>query len=476
VSWEVAIRPIVLATLLIGSCTGAPEEPTPDTTPVVVPGQPDVLVVVLDTLRQDRVSSYGYGRDTTPVLDALAAQGTRYANARSTSSWTTPAHASLFTGLHPAAHGANQEMWDLTADQVTLAEILSERGYRTIAGVGNPMLAPARGFSQGFQEYHEGWRAQRPSVGAVGGETTDTGTVRWLATHLAKRDDRPQFVFVNLIGIHSPYDSCGESCGRYGAAIDGGIVENGWQDYYLGRLTHDQAALTRLSDLYDAEVREADRHLGEVIAAFEAAAGDRPKVVIVTSDHGENIGDHGHLDHVFTLYESVVRVPLVVRGPGVPVGVDPSPVQLHDVFPTVLGAVGVPLAEHPSQGHPLDEVSDGRTVVLEYDKPVQASRILLKRAANDDEKARLEAYQRHLRGIVDGNDKLVEAEDGLREIYDLSGDPTELTNLAPTRPEGDLDAKLEGAFKAVDRDVRAGETTDVDAETRSALEALGYLE
>lgn len=436
----------------------------------------DVLVVVLDTLRQDRTSSYGYARDTTPVFDALAAEGTRYTEARSTSGWTTPAHASMFTGLQPAAHGANQEMWDLTADHTTLAEILDAKGYRTVAGVGNPMLAPARGFAQGFQEYYEGWRAQRPAVGALGGETTDAGTVTWLKDALAKRDGRPQFVFVNLIGIHSPYDSCGESCGRYGATVEGGIVENGWQDFYLGRLHHDAAALTRLSDLYDAEVREADRRLGEVVAAFDAAAGDRPRLVIVTSDHGENIGEHGHLDHVFTLYETTVRVPLAVKGAGFPVGVDASPVQLHDVFPTVLRAAGVSLAEHPSQALPFDEVPDGRTVVLEYDKPVQASRILLKRAANDEERARLEVYQRHLRGIVDGSEKLVEAEDGLREIYDLSVDPGEVTNLAPKRPEGALDARLDETFEALGRKVTEGETTQVDPETRKALEALGYLE
>ena len=432
---------------------------------------PDILVVVLDTLRQDRVGSYGYERDTTPVLDGLAARGTRYTEARSTSSWTSPAHASMLTGLHPAAHGATQEKWDLELAQTTLPEILVPHGYRAIAGIGNPMLANARGYGQGFEAYYEAWRARKPWEGASGGLTTDEATLRWLVEQTSARDERPQFVFVNVIGIHTPYDSCLESCGRYGAALDGGLVDNQWQEVYLGRVTHSEADLKRLSDLYDAEVREADAFLGKIVAAFEAAAGDRPRLVIVTSDHGENLGDHGHIDHVFTLYESVVDVPLVAVGEGFAAGaVDPSPVQVHDVFATVLRAAGATAA---SQSLPLDEVPDDRTVLLDYHEPVQATRVLLGKAT-PEEKARLAVYQRHLRSIVEGGTKLIEAEDGLREVYELPSDPSERANVSPAHPE--LDAVLKARFAEIARATATGETPAVDPETQEALQALGYLE
>lgn len=437
-----------------------------------------MLVVVLDTLRQDRVGAYGYPRDTTPELDALARRGTRFAHARSTSTWTSPAHASLFTGLLPIAHGTTQEHWDLTTPSPTVAELLAQRGYRTLAAVGNPMLARERGFQRGFEVYYEAWSAETGLLARLFPRSVDERAVRFAARELARAPERPVFLFVNLIGIHSPYDSCGEACGAFGARPEGGLVENRWQDYYLGRISHDEATLRRLSELYDAEVREVDRLLGELVRHFEAQRAGRPQLVVVTSDHGENLGDHGHLDHVFSLYESTVRVPLVVLGAGFAAGaVSDAPVQLHDVFATVLQAAGLPLAPAELEGLPLLAVPSERPAVLLYARPVQATRLLRTRAT-PAEKARLDVYQRRLEAVVVGEQKLIRGDDGLRELYDLAADPGERDDLAASRDTTALDAALADLVR---RGTRARAVGDgpaplEDAETRRALEALGYLE
>jgi arylsulfatase A-like enzyme len=439
-------------------------------------GPKDVLVVVMDTLRQDRVGSYGYARDTTPRLDALAARGARFANARSTSTWTSPAHASLFTGLLPMTHGTNQERWDLFTPSPTLAEVLSAHGYRTVAAVGNPMLAYQHGFARGFGDYYEAWTVGHPWLERLRPTSVDERAVRYAEDRLAEEPDRPLFLFVNLIGIHSPYDSCGASCGLFGADPAQGVVENRWQDYYLGRISLDAATLRRLSDLYDAEVHEVDRRMGELVARFEAVRGARPQLVVVTSDHGENLGDHGHVDHVFSLYESTVRVPLVVLGEGfAPNEVVDAPVQLHDLFPTVLQAAGVGGDALHVQGLPVRSVPAERPAVLEYDRPVQATRIL-EEHATPEEKARLEVYQRRLQAIVARGQKLIRGDDGLRELYDLAADPTERVDLAAQRPTAPLELALDAIVKRNGRAARSGSTPLEDEETRHALQALGYLE
>ena len=439
-------------------------------------GPKDILVVVMDTLRQDRVGSYGYARRTTPELDALASRGTRFANARSTSTWTSPAHASLFTGLLPMAHGTNQERWDLFTPSPTLAEVLSAHGYRTVGAVGNPMLATQHGFARGFEDYHEAWTVEHPWLERLRPTSVDERAVRYAEGRLAEEPDRPLFLFVNLIGIHSPYDSCGASCGLFGADPAQGVCENRWQDYYLGRISLDAPTLRRLSDLYDAEVHEVDRLMGELVARFEAVRGARPQLVIVTSDHGENLGDHGHVDHVFSLYESTVRVPLVLLGDGVAAGerVD-APVQLHDLFPTVLEAAGVGTEALHVQGLPLRSVPADRPAVLEYDRPVQATRIL-EEHATPEEKARLEVYQRRLQAIVAGGQKLIRGDDGLRELYDLAADPTERVDLASQRPTAPLELALDAIVRRDGRQKPSGSTPLEDEETRHALQALGYLE
>jgi arylsulfatase A-like enzyme len=446
---------------------------------------PNVVVIVMDTARGDRLSCYGYARETSPRLEEIARSATTYANAHSTSSWTAPGHASLFTGLFPAAHGATQEDWHLDEGLTTLAEALSAHGYRTVGIVENPMLSRDLGYAQGFAEYHEVWLPRtRPGPRSLALD-------RFVETVGGEAPGRPFFIFVNLIEPHSPYDSSRQFRDRFVTDESITLDANEWRDYYVGRRTFTGAELTHLNELYDAELLFTDYVVGKMADALDDAGLLDRTVFIVTSDHGENIGDHGHMDHVFSLYETTTRIPLLVRYPArfAPGSTAESPVQLTDVFPTVLDLAGIDPAAYPSQGRTLlGELPRDREVFCEYYYPRQA--INGYRSLTDRRSPRLEPYRRRIKSLTSGGMKLIRGSDGRDELYDLRRDPGELTNIVDSPEQAAtvraLEARISELVKRWSAGRAAGEheagetqgTPDakLDEATREALRSLGYLE
>jgi arylsulfatase A-like enzyme len=444
------------------------------------PAQPDLILVVLDTVRPDHLSTYGYERETSPHLDRFRRRATLFEHAYSTSTWTAPAHASAFTGLYPVGHGATIEGWDLDGEVSTLAEILSGAGYESIAVVGNPMIGKKQGYDQGFDIYVETWRRARAAK-----RQADAVTTEWVESLLASRTStQPLFLFVNLVGAHNEYDSCGSSCGTFGADPEDGVVHNSWRQVYAGRRAFSQVELTRLGDLYDSEILEVDRYLARLLGALERAGKDERSAVVVMSDHGENLGDHGHLDHVFSLYESTTRVPLLIRFPHrfEPGGAREDRVSLVDLFPTLLEIAGVSAAAHPSQGRSLlgPPRDDGDAILSEYYRPG----LLLEGTIelSEDEAARFEPFQRRMRTLERDGWKLHWGSDGRHELYHLAQDPEErfdrIDDPVAASVRGELLREIEALVTRYDRGrVDSGEArTELDAETRKELEALGYLE
>jgi arylsulfatase A-like enzyme len=448
--------------------------------------RPDIVLIVLDTVRRDRLSAYGYERNTSPEFDALASKSRRYTDAHATGAWTVPSHASVFTGLYAASHGATQETTLLAQGLETLAETLSGAGYETAAITGNAMINRERGFDQGFEHYRESWRKVKKV-------NRDPVTVEWVKAFLGERKrNRPYFLFVNLIGAHTPFDSCGLRCGKFGESLGGGIVDSDWLSVYRGRRNLSAEQLERLQRLYDAEIAEVDRNLGQILRALEDYYADKlagDPLLIVTSDHGENIGDHGHVNHVFSLHETTVAIPLVIRPPGRATeggALDDRPVQLVDLYPTILKAAGFDLEAYPSQGFDLfdsrlDSMIEGRPVFAEYYRPRQALEVLL-RNATPLEAERLAKYRRRLKSVTEDGWKLVWAGDGSHELYDLGNDPGELRNLirdpaAASRRDSLLATlnELMSRYEQMTQDPKA-RAPSLDAETREELRALGYLE
>jgi len=448
---------------------------------------PNVVIIVMDTARQDRLSCYGYERDTSPRIQELAGESTLFGQAYSTSSWTIPSHASLFTGLYPVSHSATQENWSMNRGLVTLAEILSERGYETVGIVENSMLATEHGFQQGFSAYHLTDRVQRLLDRPAFGQRSETGNRAvdlFIGTVRDRQDERPFFVFVNLIAPHHPYDSSKQFMDEFVTNPEMTIVSNMWPEYYLGEKVFSPEELTHLNDLYDAELLYTDHLVGLMADELKSAGYWGDTFFILTSDHGENIGDHSHMDHLFSLYETTVKIPLLIHYPPEFGGgaVDDRPVTLVDVLPTVLDATGIDRDDYPCQGLSLlsDEIPEDRAIITEYYWPVQA----FKRYDDEQrESASLDLYRRRLRGITVNGRKLVWGGDGRHELFDLRSDPDELANLLAGGAAGDLGELEKRLSEAVGRFEDQVKVTPVrvrddelNEETKEALRSLGYMQ
>jgi arylsulfatase A-like enzyme len=431
--------------------------------------RPNIVLIVLDTTRRDRLSLYGYGRPTTPNLERLASESTVWEQAYSTSTWTSPSHASLFTGLYPAAHGVTQSAWEMGAELDTLAERLGASGYRTVGIVGNPMVGRRFGFDQGFDEYHETWRDRR-------GEDRPHAALDHLERAFRAKRGRPLFVFVNLIEPHSPYTSGADHRDAFVRHSELELFNNQWSSFYLGEKTFNERELEHLSDVYDVGLRHVDGVVGAMVDMLRSGGVLDETVVVVTADHGENLGEHEHLDHVFSLYEPTVRIPLLARHPGsFEAGQRVNaPVQLTDVYATLAGLAEIDGGAHVGYDLRGAALPPERPILLSYDYPKQALRAMGEKA----EEPVLDLHRRRLWALREGDLKVIVDDAGVVELYDLAEDPGELRDLAADDVE--RAAKLRErvlalvAEHSVARDV-SEPGTELDASTEDELRKLGYL-
>lgn len=445
---------------------------------------PNIVLIVLDTVRRDHLSSYGYFRETSPQLEAFRKNARTYTRAYSTSSWTVPAHASIFTGLFPVRHGATQENDQLGAEFETLAEILRAGGYQTVGITGNPMIGLRRGFGRGFDLYRESWKIAPK-------RNRDLVTLDWIERFLKRRtDEKPLFLFVNLIGAHAPFASCEDNCGAFGAEIiPGGLNDSLWKQYYQGQIRFTRQNLDRLVRLYDAEIRQVDSTMGQILDAIDLHLSPETDFVAITSDHGENFGEHQHINHVFSIHETTIQIPMIIRYPGRAAAgsEDARATQLLDLFPTILRAAGIDRAAN--RHHGMDLFGDWdveRPILSEYYHPDQAiGRIYAE--ASPKVRKQLEPYRRRLRSLTLDGWKLIWGSDGRHELYDLAEDPKELENLirnqeAAKRGEV-LQKKLDtliAHYGATPEPLAPGTVPEtllpLDPETEAELRELGYIE
>ena len=302
-----------------------------------------VVLVGVDTLSAVRTSPWGHDAGTTPNLERVAAAGTRYDRAWSTSPWTLPAFASLLTGLDPGRHGAGGSLpgtragrAPLPTDVVTLAERLAAAGWSTRAWINNPFLSPAFGLGQGFDRYDDYGTRSKPgaSQGAVAAATA------WLLAPGA--DDR--FAFVHLMEPHGPYLPTEASAARFAPAPQRGPLADGMShrelvDLARGRLVLDHDDREQVARLHDAVIADADVAVGRL---FDAARDSTEELLfIVVADHGEELWDHDGFEHGHTAWDELVRVPLVVVDGHEPGRVVTEPVSTAVVAPTVLSWAGL---------------------------------------------------------------------------------------------------------------------------------------
>ncbi len=346
------------------------------------PGQMSAVLVVIDTMRADHLSSYGYARPTSPRLDDLARRGVRFDRVYSTSSWTVPAVASLFSGQLLSTHGTGAIDRRFSVPE-TLAEGLSAQGIVTAGFSSNPLVSSLYGFDRGFDtfvSYRDG--LVNPVVDFAEGTTLgqflqrpmdgdrlviDTA-IQWLEAH---PDDR-FFLYVHLFAPHKPYEPPRTTRRRL---VDSSYTGIEYHGAARGE-TLSAAALKNLIERYDAEIAYADALVGELEDTLTRLGIDRSTAVAVTSDHGEAFGEHGQWEHGQTLYVEETRIPLIVSDPRLPAGgtVDTT-VSLADLHPTMRdllgldtpgGGAGVNLSEmmrRAAAGSPA--AADARPVVSE---------------------------------------------------------------------------------------------------------------
>jgi arylsulfatase A-like enzyme len=427
---------------------------------------PDVIVVLADTLRADRLGAYGGPPGLTPFLDRLAASGVVFTNAYSTTSWTNPAVASLFTSRYPSQHHVARFDSRLADDEVTLAERLAAHGYRRVGMVGNFRLTEALGFAQGFDAWFPRMIRAKPRAYQL---TQDT--VRFYDRHVApypwsRWTRRPLFLYLHFMDPHAPYDPPPAArAGRVGAPPPGTSEADA-----TGRLLDVErwgdlspAEVQYLASLYDAEIAALDTQLARLFRRLDRRGLLDHAVVVVTADHGEEFREHGSLQHGTALYQESVRVPLIMAGVGLPAGrVVADEVSIVDVAPTLLALVGAapePRFEGRSLQGLLAAPADRRDVVLELE-PIGPSI----------------DFRRHAAGLVHDGLAVLLQPGGDAAAYDLRNDPHETQPNPPTLAQeaATLRARLDQRRAAFATRAGTAETAPLDPELRERLRALGY--
>ncbi len=393
---------------------------------------PPVILISLDTVRADTLSCYGGPEGATPRLDEFASSAVRFETCIASAPWTLPSHASMFTGLYPLEHSAHSflpgpghqgdNVFALHPRFETLAEALGARGYATAGIVANSIyLRPGLGLDAGFQT----WDVRRQP----GAKVTDRA-LAWLDETDGGDPARPRFLFVNYLDAHRPYATLDPN-DRPREALDALI------DQVMVRGDEPGELGARVRQMHQGAVRQLDVEVGRLLDGLKERGLFDSAIIVITSDHGEAFGAHGTVEHSKDLYEELVRVPLLVKGPLQNVGSESKvPASSVDVPGLIAGHLAGTDAESAAG---LFSRLPGNHVLLSEN---HFSRIgdLLRYG---------DRYHRERRAIYDGDLKLIIDSRGNHELYDLSVDPGETKNLAGERAM-DLDRLLgaDAAFAA----------------------------
>ncbi len=472
--------------------------------------RPNIALIILDTARAANFSCYGYERETTPEIDKIASEGVLFENAISPSPWTLPAHASIFTGLHPSFHGCTERHKRLDPLVPTLPKMLKDSGYHTAGFSNNSWISRAFGFANGFDAFYNLWQVVQyetdfanpdlqgtekygnalgllnkgnPFVNLINGiygnslwRRYDYGArrINRLAAKALERMDkrRPFFIFINYLEPHLKYAAPEPWFGKF---LDKGtsrkkalgVNQDAWACMGgTARMTAEDFEILRA--LYDAELSYLDYRVGEFCRALRKKGLFDDTVLIITSDHGENLGEHGLMDHQFSLHDTLLRVPLIIRFPGIfnRGARIKKMVQTTGILPTVCRLLGI-----ENKGKDLLQL-DSREAFAEYLTPQPPSEILKKRYPGGD----FSRFCRGLTAVYSGDWKLISSTRGEYELYNLKEDPEETSNLFESRPAifDALRDRLKGFQDS--RPIVSGQTGEVAAgEVKKRLEALGYL-
>jgi arylsulfatase A-like enzyme len=466
-------------------------------------GRPNVVWVIWDTVRADHMSLYGYGKPTTPRLDAWAKSARVFERCAATAGQTVPSTASMFTGLLPSTHGANPEWSWLDERFPAIAELFRDSGYRTYLFSANAYLSSEHNFHRGFdleehpwdERYadealrivqaklagHPGLMSRKLAGGAKPGDLKSAGVLaaRGLGQWLAASDaDKPFFSVLNYMEAHRPYIPPQEYRERMLTAeqveASYGVRMRVW-DYIFGLHEHTAEEIELIAGTYDAALAELDDRFAELLDGLAEAGRLDNTIVVLTSDHGEHLGDHHRLGHQFSLYEGLIHVPLVIHYPArFEPGRDARPVSGLDLFPTLLDLAGIDRPETSrTQGVSLLAPDEDRVRLAEYPVAHAAVETAAKRHQDWDPSP----WRRQLRAVYHGEWKQIVADDGHRELYRFTKDPGEAEDLTARDPAAAerMTTLLREFVSTLERWQPEGAAPEISSEQYERLKALGYV-
>jgi len=419
---------------------------------------PSVVLITIDTLRADHLGCYGYFRDTSPVIDALAGEGVLFENVVVPMSTTLPSHTSLFTSSYPVRHGVLANFDDFRQpvpvdedDFQTAAQMFLRAGYHTAAFTSIYHLGPASGIAAGFESFDtvEGTRGDQPlEIIERRSDVTTDRVLAWLDSAV----DEPFFLWVHYFDPHAPYDPPAGLRDRY-------PIEQALSEWLAERAIPRYREVGRIHNLYDAEIRFNDRQIGRLFERLKEKGLYDRALIVLTADHGEGLYQHDEPEHG-VLFEEQIRAPLIFRFPA---GAGPAPRRIPalassiDVLPTIVRAVGLPVSGAQFDG--IDLFDGSRRFALAQ---------------------REHSIRRYGNGVhftlADARFKYHYHSDGNDALFDLDADPHETASVIADHPAV-AEAMRAELMRQVQRNRERGaglEKRPLPADLERALRALGY--
>lgn len=480
----------VILLMTIAACSSpAPTEKGP----VGTLQKPNILLIVIDTIRADHLGSYGAAGNPTPNLDRLAADGTRFQQALTVVPTTLPSFASILTSRYPRQHGVPFNGVVLDAGYLTLPEVLVQNGYHTAAFISSYAMHSSFGINQGFELYQDCLKFERTA------DDTVDSLLQWMEGY---PDTNPYFVMLHLFDPHAPYMPPMNLMERMYMKISSlltGRARGTWPEINTAR----EGALTeageptllarQLGKLYSREITFTDSQIGRLMEGLRQRGMLKNTLVVVTGDHGETLWEHqGQFDHGLDVYNTSIHVPLIFSSPELDLAsgrVIQTPVKSIDLAPTLLDLVEVPRPEE-FMGHSYRQLIHG---VPDKDSPapepffIEANkfRYWVPEVANKWPNADTWPNADKPRAVFSGRLKLIQypLEDNRLELFDLAADPEEKNNLIDTE-----DLQLKDEIRVLHQTLNHWheetlrqqrynpQILEIKTETLNGLKALGYLQ
>lgn len=478
---------------------------------------PNIVFIVLDTVRASNLSLFGYDRNTTPFLKKFADESIHFQRAYSPAPWTTPSHASMFTGTYVATHLTDRSNKRLTPDLSTLPELMNDAGYKTVGFSNNAHLSSDFDFDRGFEDFvFNGESYNEPFDGGVpvSRVRANTGngsfyrqafnsirfvrdrpeslvrtscnwiyrklsemgyisnvdrgaatTNNFVDEYLQRKGDKPFFMFLNYMEAHAPYQSPDEYLHRY---VDSPSVSE-WEsvaDYLDQQVAEKSQKVGDLQDQYDGCIRYLDSKISELIEIFKMHDCFDESLIIITSDHGEAFGEHGLYEHKGGLYDELTHVPLLINTPSQRTSTIEKPVSCRWLFPTLLAEADIKIPDYSESTNLLS--NDSNSVVIEsegipYDESI------------DEMKIQPHFCDRH-QGLIKDGKKLIQYDwDNEIELYDIGNETDDMRNKYPDKVQKMVD-ELDRTLDENKRNGRSDkdEKISISGDTLDHLRELGY--